>query len=512
MRLLRTVSNALPLAMVRCILPLMCALLLGCSHLPSRQPPERHVAIPTDMQLRTSDVRRGGHYPPMNDNENALNEWIAPLVNSYTKSLVTQLFHDSPVLKQAYFTVKLAEKNYQSARRASRPTLDLGLSRQRALSNEQTQTNYNLALNLTWRPDVWRKLKADERAAQLRLMNQGVEFERVKHEQISRMLSSWVEAVEAKQILELMHDRKRFIRKQSDVVVDNYASGHGRPEDVLKSRQTRARINEQVQAQKHQFQRMTRQVLLTKGDVASRSLTLPNSVPSPSAFRMNDVLLKYVLNRNDVQRSWLQLAALDADVAAAHRNRFPSINFTLDSGFRSADLKQLLDGSRVFWTLFGGITQPLFDQRRLKTQYERRVLMSQQQEQIYLQSVQRAMSDSTLIRDRLLSLKNQQRFTSQRVKASKDNEVMAVEQYLLGVHGYEQMLEAQEAALTSRIDAIKLRSQYARACIELYTALGGRFTSIESFNHEVVAQPMSLKVPTKSATKPSKKWSIKLTR
>ena len=85
--------------------------------------------------------------------------------------------------------------------------------------------------------------------------------------------------------------------------------------------------------------------------------------------------------RADVQESWLNLLASDADLAAAHKARFPSLSLVGSYGQTSRAFSTLLERDNRVWSLASGITQPIFNAGRLKALEEQARGRVQQAEQ-----------------------------------------------------------------------------------------------------------------------------------
>src|SRR5690606_40350032 len=66
---------------------------------------------------------------------------------------------------------------------------------------------------------------------------------------------------------------------------------------------------------------------------------------------------------------------------AAISSFYPSLTITASGGFQSLDIDELLNANSLFANIIGGLTQPIFNQRRIKTQYE---VSKAQQEQALL--------------------------------------------------------------------------------------------------------------------------------
>ena len=65
----------------------------------------------------------------------------------------------------------------------------------------------------------------------------------------------------------------------------------------------------------------------------------------------------------------------------ARSSFYPSLTLIATGGFQSIELDKLLDANSLFATFLGGLTQPIFNKRRIKTQYE--VSKAQQEQALF---------------------------------------------------------------------------------------------------------------------------------
>ncbi len=65
--------------------------------------------------------------------------------------------------------------------------------------------------------------------------------------------------------------------------------------------------------------------------------------------------------RPDIRRQEAQLASATANVGSARAQFFPSIQLTANGGYQSSALVSLFQPHAAFFSLVGGLTQPIFD-------------------------------------------------------------------------------------------------------------------------------------------------------
>jgi outer membrane protein TolC len=181
--------------------------------------------------------------------------------------------------------------------------------------------------------------------------------------------------------------------------------------------------------------------------------------------------------RADVQESWLNLLASDADLAAAHKARFPSLSLVGSYGQTSRAFSTLLERDNRVWSLASGITQPIFNAGRLKALEEQARGRVQQAEQQYLDLLYRAFADVENAISRSTSL--QQRYDSF-LNAETNSRAaleLALEQYQRGLVSYTTVLESQRQAFDAEATVVQLRNQLLQNRINLFLSLGGEFST-----------------------------------
>src|SRR5690606_20206490 len=87
-------------------------------------------------------------------------------------------------------------------------------------------------------------------------------------------------------------------------------------------------------------------------------------------------------NRPDVIAAEYNLIRAFELTNVARSNFYPSLTLTATGGFQSLELDKLLNTNSLFATVVGGLTPPIFNQRKIKTQKE---VADAQQEQALLE-------------------------------------------------------------------------------------------------------------------------------
>src|SRR5699024_7268467 len=75
-------------------------------------------------------------------------------------------------------------------------------------------------------------------------------------------------------------------------------------------------------------------------------------------------------NRPDVMAAEYGLVQAFEMTNVARSNFYPSLTLTASGGLQSMELDQLFDVKSLFANIIGGLSQPILNGRRIKTQFE----------------------------------------------------------------------------------------------------------------------------------------------
>lgn len=177
--------------------------------------------------------------------------------------------------------------------------------------------------------------------------------------------------------------------------------------------------------------------------------------------------------RPDIRRQESQLASATANVGSARAQFFPSIQLTGQGGYQSSALVSLFQPNAAFFSLVGGLTQPIFDGGRIRGNFELTQARQDELLQTYRKTVVSAFAD---VDNALVSIRQ----TSEKLRLQRDVVTASRRAFQLS----EQQLRAGTADIVTVLntqltlfqaeDALS-QAQLARllAIVSLYQALGG---------------------------------------
>jgi NodT family efflux transporter outer membrane factor (OMF) lipoprotein len=336
------------------------------------------------------------------------------------------------------------------------------------------QTSYGANITASWDPDIFGRLKAQERAALARIdaasaQAQGVRLALLA--EIAASVTDWrvldARAAEIRSDVAAAQALARLAKVREDAGI---APGFDRvrAEATASSSATRAAALDSERARL-----IGRLVTLTGQDAAAVRAALAEPGPALAPARAPATLPSDLLaNRPDVAAAAAELAATDADLAAAARARFPRITLSGVIGLLSFRPQDFFDDSLI-GTLTGGIAGPLLDFGRVGAGIDAAAADKRAAFAAYRGAVFQALGDAeaaygvVTAADAEAQLAVTQRDQLNRAAA------LAETRYKAGLASFLDVLEARRAADSSGEAAAAALGRAARARIVLWQALGG---------------------------------------
>jgi outer membrane protein, multidrug efflux system len=177
--------------------------------------------------------------------------------------------------------------------------------------------------------------------------------------------------------------------------------------------------------------------------------------------------------RPDIRRQEAQLASATANVGSARAQFFPSIQLTGQGGYQSSALTSLFQPHAAFFSLVGGLTQPIFDGGRILGNFEYSKARQDELLQTYRKTVVSAFSD---VDNALVSIREttaKLRLQREVVAASRRAFQLSEQQLQAGTADIVTVLNTQLTLFQA--EDVLWQAQLARllAFVSLYQALGG---------------------------------------
>ena len=403
--------------------------------------------------------------------------WLATFDAVDLIPLVEQALEENHALAQQRAALKSTRLGVGLARASRLPSLDLTLTGQRGRSapGAGVGEHFDLGATFTLPLDLWGKLDDGERAAFLAFGAEQARYRAAEQRLVASVVRAAFDVIEAAEMHALFGRRLHNLAESLDIVESGYRRGLNAAVDVYLARNTLEQ--ERAAAAEHRQRQIqaaaTLELLL--GDYPAGALELPATLPALVEPAGAGAPAGLLLRRADIQEAWLEVLAADAELAVAHKDRFPSFNLTANARDSAGAFGKLLDGGPLAWSIAASLTQPLFQGGRLRTLHEQARLRLEQAERRYLDTVYGAFSEVEVELSRASRLEARREAIDGAKASAESAVVLAFEEYRGGLTDYIVVLEAQRRVFDAEMAAVRLRNQLLQNRVALLIALGGDY-------------------------------------
>jgi NodT family efflux transporter outer membrane factor (OMF) lipoprotein len=196
------------------------------------------------------------------------------------------------------------------------------------------------------------------------------------------------------------------------------------------------------------------------------SLQLPQDLPVSLSSQL-------VAQRPDIRQAEESLHAASAQVGISIANRFPNITLTADAGTMALDAGRIFSGSAGFWTLAGGVTQPIFQGGMLLHQERAAKAAFTQAAEQYKSTVLSAFQDVADTLNALQEDANALKTAAAARDAAKITLDLAQDQFDSGYAGYLSLLNAEQTYQQALMNLVQAQANRYADTAALFQALGG---------------------------------------
>lgn len=407
---------------------------------------------------------------------------------------VLQTLIDSALVKNfdiqvAIRNVAIAAQTVKTARLGALPDLSLQVQGNRnypsknslngSLSQEFMGTkymdDYNANLGLSWEVMAWGKINRLKEAALATYLQSTEASKAVQTKIVSDVAQGYYNL--------LMLDTQQEIAAKNLALTDStlqimqlqFTSGQITTlaiEQTQAQRQVAAalipKIAQEITLQENALQLLTGALpgaIIRQSRLESIRYNLPLSAGVPAAL---------LTQRPDVHAAELAAKAANARTGVARANMYPALNITASAGVNSFKASNWFNipGS-LFETVGGSITQPIFQRKKLKTDWEIAKLEEEKSVIEFKQSVLTAVGEVSDALVRLDKLQAQHAITQIRVEQLQSATHHAGLLFQSGMATYLEVLNAQSNVLQSELDLAALQRDQLSAAVDLYRSLGG---------------------------------------
>ena len=196
-------------------------------------------------------------------------------------------------------------------------------------------------------------------------------------------------------------------------------------------------------------------------------------IPEPPAAIAVGVPADTLRQRPDVAAAERRLAAASARIGVAQAQLYPALRITGNLASIATGLGSVLD--QITYSLFGGLSQTLFDGGRLRSQVRAQEAVTRGAFADYQRTVLTALEDVENALRALTSAEERMAAQGEAVDAATATAIYARSNYRAGLSDFTTLLTIEDQLLAARDGLALARGDRSLAAVRLFTALGGGF-------------------------------------
>jgi NodT family efflux transporter outer membrane factor (OMF) lipoprotein len=407
--------------------------------------------------------------------------WKDMFSDTYLKQYIEEGLQNNLDIRVATQQIAAAEAYMKQGKAGYFPTLNANaqVTHQELSENSQfgglfsSLDQYELSANLSWEADIWGKIRSNKRAGEASYLQTVAAHQAVKTQLVSAIASTYYQLLALDAQLEITN--QTIATRDSSVYTIKALKDAGQVTQVAVD-QNIAQYNNakalkvDLEAAIFKTENAFNLLLGRPAETVNRSALTQQQLNADIKLGVPATLLS---NRPDVIAAEYSLINAFELTNVARSNFYPSLTLTASGGFQSLELDELFNANSLFATLVGGLTQPIFNKRQIKTQHEVAVA---QQEQALLNFKKTLLTAGNEVSNALYDYDAETEkfeYRQNEVEALRQAEANSEELLKNGYANYLDLLTARESALNAELNVIDNKLQQLLSVVNLYEALGG---------------------------------------
>jgi NodT family efflux transporter outer membrane factor (OMF) lipoprotein len=411
--------------------------------------------------------------------------WTSYFTDTGLRALIEEGLRENFDLQTATLRIHEAEADLQVARAAYFPTVGLtGQATHARTSVKDGKTRalgygadrFSLGVAVQWEADVWGKLNRQARARYAQFLHSREYRRLIQTSLVANIATSYYTLLALDEQLRISHETIGLLEESAASMQAMMDAGMLNAAAVEQSRALLLSTQVSVLSLEVSIRKLENALSVMLGRKPG-AIERPSSADwmSPPTPLPHGVPAQMLALRPDVRAAELQFRAAFELRNAAQAAFYPAI--TIGSGTRigydAATLANFFNPENLLANLVVGLTQPLFDGKRLRAQ----LTVARAQEEAALVNFRqtaltaaREVSDVLFVYEKALEKKE---YRTAQAESMRKAAYYTQELLRAGEATYIEVLTAQQNYLSVRLAAVGDDLEKAQAVIDLYRALGG---------------------------------------
>ena len=411
--------------------------------------------------------------------------WQTVFKDQKLNALIQKGLDQNLNLKNAIENIVQARATLRQTKLGYYPTLDFDAN---ATRNKQSKaalnfppginintltTTYKMGFSTSWEADIWGKLSSSKRAALATYLSTDAAKQAVQTQLISDIANNYFLLLAYDKQLEITKATLESRIKNVEVIKALKEGAIVTGASVVQSEANQHAAEVLIPDLKRSIRETENALNILLGQASGpieRGVLSDQIVPEKIAIGLPAQLLE---NRPDVRQAEFNFRTAFETTNLARTYFYPSLTLTASGGLSTLQLKNFFDQS-IFYSIIGGLTQPIFNQglnrERLTNAQSRQVqafntfqqslLVAGQEVSNALYAYEMAVAKEDSREKQIEALEKAVDFTQQLLEYSSAT-------------NYTDVLTSEQNLLAAQLSGVNDNLQKLQAVVDLYRALGG---------------------------------------
>lgn len=410
--------------------------------------------------------------------------WNEYFTDTFLHRYINVLLDNNSDIRIALLNVESSEKYLLQSRQGFLPTLSLSPGVTYSTQSLNTQFGqiigerrhlfqYDLSAALSWEADIWGKIASQKSARQAQYLSTKSGQKAIETRLIAQLASMYLQLLSLDEQAAIIE--KTIETRSNQVAVTNalFEAGQLTQVAVLQSEALYqnalallVQVNNQIRVTEHSFNLLLNRPM----QKVDRSQFHDFNLPESWSYGVPYQLLTY---RPDVLAAEYNLIQQFEMTNVARAAFYPSLRITASSGLQSIDIDKIFNPMSLFANVVGSLTQPIFNQRNIRTNYEVSLNNKEIAYWNYRNTILNATSEVSNALSGIETFKALETIKAEEYKAYYLSTNYSKELLEYGMANYLEVLRAQENELNAALSWHSARYNKYLSYIQLYRALGG---------------------------------------
>ncbi|UUW08204.1 TolC family protein [Flavobacterium plurextorum] len=335
--------------------------------------------------------------------------------------------------------------------------------------------DFSAGASLSWEADIWGKIRNQKKGAYAEYLQSAEVKKALQTNIVANVSRGYYNLLMLDAQLDIARQNFRLNDSTTNIIKLKYDAG-----------QVTSLAIQQSEAQKLNSAQLIplleQNISIQENALSVLTGSFPNS--KERTIRLSSIEVKHntavgipsslVSRRPDVKSAELALKAANANVGITKADLYPALRITAQGGVNSFEASNWFNiPASLFGTVAGGLTQPLLNNKKVRTQYNIAVAEREKAVISFRQSVLVAVSEVSDALVKVEKLQQQETFLQEKVKTLQQAIKNANLLFKNGMAEYLEVLTAQANLLQSELELADIKRQQLTANTDLYRALGG---------------------------------------